>query len=351
MHKLERETFAVARPVLDGLIQTHLSLTSILDGTLDGAVWVDDPDHVSLVLVEGGDAYYLAGAPDVSAATAENLERLIPDWVYLFAEAPWSGRLEKVWANPFVVPHPRVRLGLSSGQLVTTGPVPEGFELAPIDRALFERAPEGIEALHDEMDGWASPELFFERAVGFCALHDGVIVSHCLTDCVSGRRAEIGVGTEPDYRRRGLGRLVSAATLAECLRRGIDDVAWHSHASNKGSIAIALGLGLVERDRHLAHSARLPAENAGDLDVAQCRALGAHFEAAGRVISWHWYYSAAAWALAGEDQRAIDNLGWLVDSGWDGAADWLEEFWALQTLIGNPAFAAIVERQRLAEAD
>ncbi|MBD9541663.1 GNAT family N-acetyltransferase [Ensifer sp. ENS04] len=103
-----------------------------------------------------------------------------------------------------------------------------------------------------------------ENAIGFCVLHDGSVVSHCATDSVSGARC---VGTEPAYRRLGLGKAAAAATITECIKRGRPDIEWHTHASNKGSIAIARSIGLIESDRHLAYSGNLPAENVGDLDL------------------------------------------------------------------------------------
>ena len=70
-----------------------------------------------------------------------------------------------------------------------------------------------------------------------------------------------------------------------------------------------------------------------------------------RPIGWYNFHAAGAWALLGDRTRALASLERLVDGGWDGEAEWLEDYWALQGLTGDAAFKAIVERQRAAETD
>lgn len=346
MFEIEQETYSVAQTILGELATNHVAIASVLDGTIDGKVWLDRQTQPQVALVANGDTYFLAGDADCSAQTLAGLRQIIPDWAYLFVEAPWLPHLGRVWSNAFAIRHPRVRMGLALNAPVKPFLPPAGFELVPIDRTLFDRRPGNLEGLEDEVEGWRSPDAFFEAAVGYCALHDGRIVSHGLTDSVSGTRCEVGVGTLPEFRRLGLGRVVTSATLAECVRRGLHAVEWHSHTSNRGSLAIAAAVGLVELDRHVAHSCSLPAENPGDLDTGYCLELARHFEKAGEAINWCRFHAAGAWALAGEDEQALESARLLIESGWEGEAKWLEEFWALQTLSGDPAFQALLSRQR-----
>ncbi|EIM71651.1 acetyltransferase, ribosomal protein N-acetylase [Nitratireductor aquibiodomus RA22] len=347
MQKIEHETYSVAQTILTELSSIHVAIASVLDDTIDGEVWVDNPASPQVALVANGDAYYLAGNPDTEAETLASLQEIIPDWAYFFAEIRWAPHLSKAWRNAFAIPHPRVRMGYIAGTAlpVVSQPGP-GFEILPIDRALFDRNPGNLEVLEDCVEGWASPEVFFNLAVGYCALHNGQIVSHSVTDSVSGERCEVGVGTEPDFRRLGLGRLVASTTIAECIRRGLPGVEWHSHASNRGSIAIGRSIGLSELDRHVAYSCRLPAENIGDLDPDHCRELASHFERASEQINWSRFHAAGARALAGDREGALGNVRLLIEGDWEGEAEWLEEFWALQTLADDPEFKALLARKR-----
>ncbi|HEV7322499.1 MAG TPA: GNAT family N-acetyltransferase [Ensifer sp.] len=352
MFQLEQEGYSAAHSLLRDLSQVHVAVSAVLDGTIAGDVWIDHFEEPRVALLSNGDAYYLAGSPDQAAGSFAALNNLIPQWAYLFVEDRWADRLRDVWSNPFALPHPRVRLGLRRPHLIgASDALPDGFRLAPIDHALLALNPGNLDTLTDLMDGWSSPELFLEKAVGFCVLHEGCIVSHCATDSVSGQRCELGVGTEPAYRRRGLARIAAAATVAECVRRGVSKIEWHTHASNKGSIAIARACGLTELDRHIAYSGNLPAENVGDLDLATCRDWGLHLEKASEHIGWYRFHAAGAWTLAGERSRALTNLSQLVEGGWEGEAEWLEGYWAVQSLVDDPKFQAIVARQRAAGGD
>ena len=347
MQKIEHETYSVAQTILAELSSIHVAVASVLDGTIDGEVWVDNPASPRVAVVANGDAYYLAGSPDTEADVLAGLRETLPDWAYLFAETRWVPHLSKAWSNAYAIPHPRVRMGHVAGTALPAVRQPgPGFEILPVDRALFDRNPGNLDVLEDCVEGWTSPDAFFDLAVGYCALHNGQIVSHSLTDSVSGQRCEVGVGTESDFRRQGLGRVVASMTIAECVRRGLHGVEWHSHASNKGSIAIGKSIGLLELDRHVAYSCRLPAENIGDLDRDHCRGLAAHFERASGQINWSRFHAAGARALAGDREGALENMRLLIESDWEGEAEWLEEFWALQTLADDPEFKALLARKR-----
>ena len=96
----------------------------------------------------------------------------------------------------------------------------------------------------------------------------------------------------------------------------------------------------------MAYSCRLPAENIGDLAPDHCRDLAAHFERASEQINWSRFHAAGARALAGDHEGALANIRLLIESDWEGEAEWLEEFWALQTLADDPAFQALLARKR-----
>lgn len=350
MQKIEQETFSVAQTTLNELASTHVAVLSILDGSIDGEVWVDSLTNPQVAVAANGDAYYLAGDPLAQSHTLEQVRCILPDWAYLFVEDRWVPYLSEAWGNPHALPHPRIRMGNATGAtLPAPSQPPEGFEVVKIDQALFDQEPGNLDTLEDCVEGWTSREAFFRSAVGYCVLHDGQIVSHCVTDSVTGNRCEIGVGTEPGFRRLGLGRVVSSMTAAECIRRSIDAIEWHCHSSNRGSLSIGKSIGFAELDRHTAYSLRLPAENVGDLSPEHCRELAAYFERASEDINWSRFFAAGARAQAGDRDGAIENVRLLIESDWEGEAEWLERFWALSTLLGDPELQALIEHKRSLE--
>lgn len=343
MQKIQASAYEAARPVLADLSDLHVAIASVLSSSIHGEIWVDNPEDPQIALVVIGDAYFLAGDPNTSADIRQDIRKILPDWAYLYSESRWISWLPDVWRNAFVLPHPRLRFGSSAHRsLPVPFLLPADFEIVPVDRALFERNPANLGNLNQSIAEWADEETFFSKAVGFCILHEGRIVCHCLTDSVFGRRCEIGVRTDPAFRRLGLGLAVASATVQECIQRGHAEIEWHTHASNKGSIAISRRIGLIELDRYTAHSCRLPAENIGDLDPERCGELAAHFEQASAQINWCRIPAAGASVLAGDHDRALENLHLLFERGWNGGTVWLEKFWALQPIADNPDFKALL---------
>lgn len=343
MFKIEPHAYPAARPVLAHLSLSHVAVSSLLDGLISGEIWMDSPQEPNVAVAIVGDAYFLAGDPGISPQTREALTELLPDWIYLQTEPRWIPHLATIWRNKFALEHPRIRLAPCPGRRLPERSVPPPeYEIVPINRALFESQTANLQDLKDAMEEWSSPEDFFNSAVGFCAVSEKGAASYSLTDCVSGHRCEVGVRTHPDFRRQGLGLAVASATVQECVRRGLTDIEWHTHASNKGSLAIGTAIGLVEQQDYSAFACRLPAENAGDLEPDTCRTLALHFERASAHMLWCRFPAAGAWVLSGDHEKAIENIRLLFQSDWQGDSRWLENFWALRPLQNDPAFRALL---------
>lgn len=343
MQILDETAYEAVRPLLTETLSLHAPVDAILARGLEGQVWIDDPARPAVVLVSDGEAFYLGGNPERLAQPAA-LRRLIPAWSYFLPERNWHSRLREIWDNPYARPHPRLRF--APERSVTAPVMPAAFELVTIDRASASRCPAVAELVRERAGGWRMATALLDAGVGHAVLHNGAVVSHCIPDCVIDARTELGVGTEPGFRRLGLARSAAAAAMEACRRRGIDDIGWHCHASNIGSIRIAESIGLRQRVRYVAYSSNLPAENIGDLTEAQCRDWAAHLETASAQVNWHSFHAAGAWALAGEHDRALACLARLVNGGWQGEAEWLEAHWAFAAIRDSAAFRAIVARQR-----
>jgi GNAT superfamily N-acetyltransferase len=341
MQLLDETAYEAVRPLLTQTISLHAPPAAILAGSLDGEVWADNPTQPAVVLVSDGEASYLAGDPDrLRQPTA--LRELIPAWTYFLPEANWVPRLSDIWDNPFARPHPRLRFTLE--RPVAAAPVPAGFELVAIDHAAVARHPALLDFAEDQADGWRSLSDLLDAGIGHAVLREGTVVSHCMPDCVLAGRTELGVGTDEGYRRMGLARAAASAAVEACLARGITDIGWHCHSSNAGSIRIAGAIGMRLQAEYAGFSSNLPAENVGDLSPGQCRDWGLHLEAAANSVNWHGFHAAGAWALAGEHERALSCLVRLVDSGWEGQAEWLEQHWAFAAIRDSKAFRDIAAR-------
>jgi len=323
----------------------------VLAGAARGEVWVDDPDHPRVGLAFTSEGHYLAGDPQRRDGYT-GLRQTLPHNAYLICDPGWESVLDRVWDNPFARKHPR-QVYRYKGQRIPDwqARVPPGYELAAVDRDLLRRT--DLEQ-HDEIAGrveeWPSLDYFLRRGFGWVVLHGSTIASRCIADCAYDTRCEMGVGTLPGHRRQGLGSLVVAAALDECERKGYRQIGWHCLASNRGSIGVALKTGFAKVKDYTAYSAVLPAENASDLSVEECRDWAEHYERAAGEVGWYRFYAGGAWALAGDEARALDNLQGLVDGDWQGRPEWLERSFMFESLQEDPRFRALVSRQRQKQA-
>ncbi len=79
---------------------------------------------------------------------------------------------------------------------------------------------------------------------------DGALVARGRAAVEDGTAVVSGVGTLPEYRRRGLGRQVMAALEAWAVETGAGRIAVQVETDNEAALAVYGGLGFVERYRY-----------------------------------------------------------------------------------------------------
>jgi RimJ/RimL family protein N-acetyltransferase len=349
MQKLTSEQYPVAKPLLAELAAFNLSVEAVLAGAMPGEVYVDDVDHPQVALAMTPEGEYLAGDPGLAASYA-GLKEVIPLRAYLIVHPQgqgWQDVLSEIWVNPAARRHDRQHYlyhGEAGAAPTFHLNVPEGFELVPVDAALLARTSLiNYEAVQGWVGSWGSPEYFYEHGFGFCLIKDNTIVSRCIADCVVGNASEIGISTVAGYRRMGLAAIVASAAIDYCLTHGIQSIGWHCLSSNAGSIAVAKKVGLAKERDYFALSAVLPTENATDMPAAAYADWAAHYERFTGEGAMYVYRAAAAWAMAGELEKAQAQLQALLELKWEGQPDWLEENWMFEAVRGTGEYAALLE--------
>ncbi len=112
---------------------------------------------------------------------------------------------------------------------------PASLRLARIDRELEPRC------------AW-SPWMFvdgesaIDNGIGYCLLDGDRVVSEAYAGPAVDGMLEMAVITGEDYRRRGLGKIVSARTILECERLGYQTW-WNTSLENVASASVARSLG------------------------------------------------------------------------------------------------------------
>jgi RimJ/RimL family protein N-acetyltransferase len=340
LYALETQAFESVRALFGDLLNYNILIPAVLEGTSPGRVYVDEvhnPQSTFLWSVEG---YFLAGRPDNAAfnaalkdlilATVFAGDTLRPGDTELFVDCfpgEWVAQLPAIFPRPPLV-NPRQHYLCTALAYDWRAHVPAGFSVHRIDQALLDRP--GLD-LPDHITGWmqanwGSIPAFLARGFGFATLHGDRVVSWSLADGASGDRCEIGIHTQPDYRRRGLATITAAAAVDHALSHGYNAVGWHCNFDNYGSSATARRVGFVlEREyvhhycmasewEHLAETGNMYYRQGDDVRAAHWLDQSAALSDSPAVIP---YYAACAYARTGRHDDALRCLRLAVDRGFD----------------------------------
>lgn len=277
--------------------------------------------------------WHLAGDPD--PCFLRSINRLLPRDTYSVLILPEIG--PQGWLRPlteglyFVRAQSRYAERTTAEELVQ--PLPAGYRVDVIDRALLENDTEGTEALRQSIVcTWTSLEDFGSRGFGFAATFGFAVVGHSLTAYVYGDRCEIGVEIQEAHRRKGLGAYAATRTANEAFSREIERVGWMSWAGNLGSVAVSRRAGFAEACRYDVYINRWPAENPEDLSQEEFRAFAEEYERRFAEqppleSGYPHIVAATAWALAGNGEKCRAQLHCAIDMGWLRDLDQLHRLW------------------------
>lgn len=223
------------------------------DGRIPSRLYLDHPTApVGAILARtydfflAGDASSALGDFLVDAPAAANLYQ----WFYGFVPltAPWRDELPRRFPQLFLENRRAFRLPPTGFEAARSWPerVPSGVRMAPLDAALAERAdaeiPEVIAILWDGYDA------FGRGGWGFVAIdEDGNLLSTAYAVGLTDREVNIGVGTAPFARKRGLARLVSQVCITKAEELGLE-VTWDCDLGNVASGRLAASLGFIEEE-------------------------------------------------------------------------------------------------------
>jgi RimJ/RimL family protein N-acetyltransferase len=225
-------------------VPTRPRAIAVLDGTLNGRVWVDDPGEPRTVLViETADGTVYAGGAvtrEQVAGALAGVETRAGDLIFGFrgSEDPLRDAVPVApyWKGQAIDFTDRRPDGDEAD--VIDPALPDGIRVVPIDATVLPRTEWYEDTLHafGSLDRWESLGAGWAVAAG----------EELLAECTAGPRTrgllEMGVVTREAHRRRGYGTLVSRLVARACEARG-DRVWWNANAGNQPSLAIARRIG------------------------------------------------------------------------------------------------------------
>ncbi|MET9023389.1 GNAT family N-acetyltransferase [Actinopolymorpha sp. NPDC004070] len=262
--RLSRHAYATVAKLLTGF-DHQLSVAAVLAGAMPGDVFVDDPVRPSAVFVHSPEGNFVGGDPaDVRliAGLREHLAATImperdEDLVLSFDHDGWPPAAQVIMPDLDVFAVPR-RHYVHRKPRPQPNP-PPGYRIAPIDATLLQHRQVPSHLRNWMGSNWGSEDAFLAHGFGAAALRGEDLASWSLADCIVADRAEIGIHTAPEHRRRGLATQVAAAAVAIAFDRGLTEVGWHCNDDNVGSYRTAESVGFTLQRRYRIFGYRVPA--------------------------------------------------------------------------------------------
>lgn len=219
----------------------------VLDGSMPGRIFVDEiqAQRSAVVLNDSGFHFAIGEAPAVLTVSelAPVIAAVSDEPAALWSSTPaWAALLGPLFERNDV----RKEFHAPEGRLYPLPILPRGFDLTPIDEAIAAKFGGGTDPW--VIRTWGGSARFVERCFGFAIMHGDILASFCTACAIGGPpgavEAEIEIGTDPRYRRRGLATIAAVAFMAECRDRGLLP-AWTCTATNVASDRLARRLGFT----------------------------------------------------------------------------------------------------------
>lgn len=212
----------------------------VLDGTIRGRIWTDNPARPSWGAAQEAafGTLFLAGHPEASlvheliAELRQSHDVAVALWpehryLQLLPPAPdFAG-----WELEFTM---RAR----DNDLAQFSVVPPGCELRPIDAIWFERC----RYREHYAAYFGSSAKTLQYGFGFCLVRGQELLSEAFAADAALDMIEIGTITGEPYRRQGYGLATCAKLILECEARGYHTY-WNCAKDNQGSAGLARRLG------------------------------------------------------------------------------------------------------------
>lgn len=343
-YQLEQLDYHRVRHLIENTAH-ELSIEAVIAGNAPGEVYVDDPEQPSSVLIKtpecnvcAGDAENAGFNKDVreiigffdqitcdNAAWESNIHRIHPNIAvrcytrraYQLDKLEWD-RFADVRADPYVIEYVTTET-LKSIDYLNSDKIRDWFNFTDFDRLK-------------------------DYSLGAYVRKGDEIVSWSLVDCIVGDNAEIGVKTDPRYRRKGLGTLTAAAAVRSCFNTGISRLGWHCVDTNIGSRRIAEKIGFRCIRKYGCFTPFPPIENISDLDRSEWIDWALYYEKMNLISPDYYWLAATCWAKASMLKKTIDNIQKLAETG---------QTWFYQYLSVNAEFHSFAddeEWQRLIDS-
>lgn len=294
----------------------ELSVLAVIRGTSPGEIYVDNLENPLSTLIKTTECNLVAGKADNKLFNSEVKEKLdFFDQVTCDNES-WEAKIDEIHNNIALRKYVRRYYELDEFKFadykryIDSECILEYVNSDNLNELDFENS--------DKIREWIQFEdisTFKDDCLGAYIRINNKIVSMSLVDCIVDDRIEIGVKTEKEYRNRGLGAIVTAATVSSSISKGIKKIGWHCVDTNIGSIKTAEKVGFQLINKYSSFTPFPPIENDTDLSKEQWSEWATYYSEMNKIQPNYFWLSAQCWAKASNMEETIANIMKLIETG------------------------------------
>lgn len=330
IYQLEQSNFSKVRGLVKNTNQ-ELSIEAVISGSSLGKIFVDNLESPMSTLIITPECNVVGGKADNRIFNAE-IKNILDFFDQITCDnEEWESNIHEIHKS--IAMRKYVRRNYIFEELKFNDFVEkldnqytlEYVNVSTLNELNFENS--------DKIRDWFKSinlSIFKNYCLGAYVRRDKKILSWCLVDCIVGDQIEIGIKTESDYRKRGLGAIVAAATVSSFISKGFKEIGWHCVDTNVGSIRIAEKVGFKLINKYNAFTPYPPTENVTDFNLEQWVDWATYYEDMNKVQPNYYWLSAMCWAKASKMKETINNIVKLIET---------DQMWFLQYFPGVEAFS------------
>ncbi len=315
----------------------ELSIKALINGTSPGEIYVDNLEKPLSALIKTTECNVVAGKADnelFNLGVKEELDFF--DQVTCDDEG-WEDRIHEIHKNIALRKYVRRYYELNQPKFahflknLDHQYTLEYVNVDNLNNIDFDNS--------DKIRDWIKLEdigKFKDYCLGAYVRTDNEIVSMSMVDCIVDDRIEIGVKTEKEYQRRGLGFIATAATVSSSISKGIQKIGWHCVDTNIGSIKTAEKVGFTLIKKYSSFTPYPPIENDTDLSKEQWSEWATYYSEMNKIQPNYFWLAAECWAKAEKMEEAINNIMRLIETG---------QMWFVEYLPKIEAFKAFEDKK------
>lgn len=247
MQQLSKIDFPKATPIFSNITYSKPLVFCVIDGNIDGSIYVDNIEKPKTALVILEDMLFLGGQASNSQFNAEVYDLLFNKvfnsmneeyFDFYIMSNEFRVKIEPIFGSKIHGKPVRKTFLFSRGNFLQhlnwRDKLPDNYKMEFIGGNFIN------EHVYDKEFWKLSTKRF-----GFSLVNGNEVVSECIAIFVGGGQAEISVDTIEKYRNKGFAKIVCSAFIEYCISIGLTPN-WGCWDFRTASIALAKRLGFIE---------------------------------------------------------------------------------------------------------